>query len=363
MRIPASRLLSNCKSSMYVSAHKRTSAGSSNLFSALLAIACSLFMASAAMPQEPAATAPKKIVDFQRDVLPILTTRCKECHTGDGAKNDFQIFDRDTVLGYVDASGSESSTLWNDYLLAPSKKDNPDSLVMPPSGPLSAQELATLKLWLDEGGNWPEGVVIDAAAAPAPAEPEKLTDSERVLTAAGFLHPAIVHFPIALILFSAMAVIVSYLGGGDNAKRVALACLLFGALSAIVSSVAGWGFAMEKGYNDTSLFPSGSMSETASLLYRHRWMGVTTATLSTIVALIAIVASFGKKSGHLWRFGVIGCAIMVSIVGHQGGELVYGDTFHKALGRLGWTTSETESVIPPDPQLGLPDASKVEEKK
>jgi uncharacterized membrane protein len=292
----------------------------------------------------------------------VLVARCKECHTGDGAKNDFQIFDRDTVLGYVDASGAEGSSLWNDYLTAPSKKDDPDSLVMPPNGPLMASELATLKLWLDEGGDWPEGIVIDSAAAPAPVPQAEMSESTRLLTAAGFLHPAIVHFPIALILFSAMAVVASYLGGGDNAKRIAFACLLFGALSSIVSSVAGWGFAMEKGYNDTSLFPSGSLSETASLLYRHRWMGITTAFLTSITAIIAIAASFAKKSGHIWRFGVIACAVMVSVVGHQGGELVYGDTFHKALGRLGWATSETEAVIPPDASLGIPDASVVDEK-
>ncbi len=284
-----------------------------------------------------------RLVDFEGDVLPILRARCTECHQGVEAKNDFQVLSKEAVLGFVDESGAANSSLWTDYLLAPTKEEDPESLIMPPKGRLSTLELATLKLWLDEGASWPDDVKLDDTGV-VPAAPASLSGAAKYLAAAGFFHPAVVHFPIALIIFAALAVLVSYLGGGDGAKKVAAVCFVFGALTTVVSAVAGWGFATEKGYVNTSLFPTEGMSDSAALLYRHRWFGVGAAIVTTVVALMVMASQRKSASGHFWRIGVLGCALLISIVGHQGGELVYGDILHKAMERLGWQEEKVEAT-------------------
>src|SRR5690606_51178 len=92
------------------------------------------------------------IIDFQRDVKPILELRCLECHGPREAKNDFRIDDHESVFAYVEPSDVDASSLWTDYLLS----EDPDML-MPPAVAGSAQpaglpgaELAVLKLWIEE---------------------------------------------------------------------------------------------------------------------------------------------------------------------------------------------------------------------
>jgi hypothetical protein len=45
------------------------------------------------------------------------------------------------------------------------------------------------------------------------------------------------------------------------------------------------------------------------------------------------MAARKKSSGldHVWKVGAMILAVLVSIVGHQGGELVYGEIFDKAI--------------------------------
>ncbi len=307
-----------------------------------------------------AAQSESKIVNFESDVLPIFKARCAECHVGETAKNEFQIFDRDALLGYVDSGGSLDSSLWIDYLIANPKSVELDSLVMPPTGPLPANELAVLKLWLDEGAIWPDNLAtpdlvrgLGSVAKKVLVAEAPVSSIERSLTAAGFFHPAVVHFPIAIILLGAAAAFFSYIGGGDFARRLALLCLIIGALSSIVSCIAGWGFAIHKGYTYVGLFPPAGWSEDQLLLHRHRWFGIGSAVFSLVLAMVATVSFWKSKSGHFWRIGLIGCAMLVSITGHQGGELVYGDILHKAWEKMGWEES-TPSIDTSKPEGDLP---------
>jgi uncharacterized membrane protein len=274
---------------------------------------------------------PPKITDFEKDVMPILMAYCQKCHQGDGAKNDFHVLVLDELNSYIDASGSDSSSLWTDYLTAPPKSEDKDSLIMPPAGRLPAGELAMIKMWLDEGAVLPEKLTE------AKVEPKVEQDAAtKALTAAGYFHPAVIHFPIALIIVSAMAAMVSFVGYTESLKRFSLACLVFGAITAVVSAVAGWGFAMEKGYLDWQTVPDANTSEAAALLFRHRWSGVASAALASIVAIMGLASTKLNRRGHLWRIGVIVCAALVGITGHQGGEMVYGDILHAAMQKLGW---------------------------
>ena len=108
-------------------------------------------------------------VDFAKDVVPILQSRCVECHGPDKQKGKLRLDTREGLLKggkdgeAVKAGAPADSELYKRVILP---KDNDDR--MPPKGDsLTAPQIETLKAWITEGAKWPEGVVI-AAAAPAP---------------------------------------------------------------------------------------------------------------------------------------------------------------------------------------------------
>ncbi|WP_182866351.1 c-type cytochrome domain-containing protein [Rhodopirellula sp. JC639] len=275
-----------------------------------------------------------RIVDFQRDVVPILRVRCLECHNEQEAKGDFRVDDAETFLSYVEPEDAEYSTVLADYMLS----DDPDMLMPPPSkgGPLSPQELAVVRVWIDEGAHWPEDAVVDpvseqgaeeAAAEPVVVAPKSLLD--RVWAFQGFLHPATVHFPIALLLFGAMFVVLGW-KWPSLGQQVPLACLLLGALMAIASTAMGWSFAMEKGYG------SWTKVDMDSEVFWHRWSGVIVTVTSVVLALIALRALATKniKLERTWKVGLLVVAGMVGAVGHQGGEMTYGKDFYPKAFRI-----------------------------
>ncbi len=297
----------------------------------LFGVVCSISFA-----QEAGLTAKK--VDFQRDIAPLLDQRCAGCHTGDHAKAGFQIEDRDTVLGYIEPGDPENSILWSDYLNAESAVHNPATSVMPMSGPMPQSELNVMKAWIEEGAAWPEGIkFVSFGGIPDGIEPDKKPKGifARLTGFLGYFHPAVVHFPIALLMFGGGAAALSFFTGG-RAHYVAFYCLLWGTLAALVSSVVGWCYADEKGYPAWSAVPNAQSLEAASAVFRHRWLGTGTTVLSVIVLALALIAKKQPKSKlkHLWRIGLVLVALLISIVGHQGGELVYGDILHRAFDRL-----------------------------
>ncbi|MCU0709916.1 MAG: hypothetical protein MUF23_16665 [Pirellula sp.] len=279
-------------------------------------------------------TAPAKLVDFARDVAPILQSRCAECHEGEKAKNDFVIGDREAVMGFITEGSAADSSLWTDYLVAPKGTSAEPSLLMPPDGPLPAHELAVLKLWMDEGASWPEGATLTGSPTPSPAA-ESTASSPNWFRAIGYLHPAFVHFPIALLLMAAASAVTSYLLG-DRYAQFAYSCLVLGFLFAIATAVMGWSFAEARGYSDWSKMITAKATEDESNIFFHRWLGLATV----LVGLIVVVAGWkarqpdGTRPGHLWRIGTLLLAMLVATVGHQGGELVYGDLLAKAMEQL-----------------------------
>ena len=70
----------------------------------------------------PSLSVEGSLVDFQRDVWPILESKCLSCHGPDDAKNDFRVDDSETMLSYIEAGDIENTFLWTDYLVT----DDPD---------------------------------------------------------------------------------------------------------------------------------------------------------------------------------------------------------------------------------------------
>jgi len=94
-------------------------------------------------------------IDFSHEIVPVLRKHCVKCHTGDQKKGGFSLNDRASLLrggesGPVVVSGKSAES----ELVARVTSDDPD-LQMPPEGPrLSAQEVARLIQWVDEGVAW-----------------------------------------------------------------------------------------------------------------------------------------------------------------------------------------------------------------
>jgi uncharacterized membrane protein len=274
-----------------------------------------------------------KLVQFERDIAPILKKHCLECHGPEDAKNDFRVDDSEIFLEYVEPEDADSSSLYVDYLTV----DDIDML-MPPTthgGPLSASDLALIRVWINEGAHWPEDFefVTDSdepteAAAPVTADSNSF--SNRAWRAQGYLHPATIHFPIALFLLGGGFVVLGW-KWPTIGTQIPLACLLLGSVTAVASSMMGWAFAPEQGYGI-----GWDLFDWEREIDVHRWSGLIVTVFSILLAIIALL-SLWKDSERLtkaWKVGLLVCAGMVGAVGHQGGELSYGADFYPRAWRI-----------------------------
>lgn len=292
-----------------------------------------------------------RLVRFERDVAPILRTHCLECHGPQDAKNDFRVDDPDSISGYVEAEDYEASSMYIDYLVT----DDEDMLMPPKShgGPLSAGDLALIRVWIQEGADWPDGYEMEAGSEadkpeePAAAAPKTLP--QRVWTAQGFLHPATVHFPIAMFLLGGFFVVVGWKWPAVG-TQIPLACLLLGSLTAVASTLMGWSFADVRGYGS-----SWSFFDWEREINVHRMSGAIVTVLSVIVAFVAIQSLWkdSEKLTRYWKIGLLLLAGMVGAVGHQGGELHYGKDFYPKALHILLGTTDTE-VAAADSEDGDP---------
>jgi len=118
-------------------------------FSRLLPAVLSVMVICSLRAEEP--------IVFGRDIRPLLSDRCFTCHGPDrhGWETELRLDSQSAAhKGAIVAGKSGESEL-----IARVSSDDPDS-VMPPSGsgkkPLTEKEIALLKRWIDEGGQYAE---------------------------------------------------------------------------------------------------------------------------------------------------------------------------------------------------------------
>jgi hypothetical protein len=311
------------------------------------------------------------VVDFERDIAPIFREHCLECHGAEEAKADFRVDERDTVFEYVYGEDLESSSMYIDYLIS-----EDDDMLMPPrthGGPLSPAQLALIRIWIEEGANWPEDARVAQPELDGSGQPIELADGirkgmdpteagllARVWSFQGFLHPATVHFPIALFLVGGLFVVLGWKWPALG-TQVPLVCLLLGAVTAIAATMMGWSFAVEKGYG------SWTKINLDSELFWHRWSAIIVTVLSSIFAIVALKSlrgddqSANQRLTNVWKIGLLVIAGMVGAVGHQGGELTYGKDFYpKAISILlgqPWPPEETVETPPAENSTAPPETT------
>ena len=130
------------------------------------------------------------------------------------------------------------------------------------------------------------------------------------------LHPMLVHFPIALVVFGFIAEIAAlYFKKEIYLSRMGFILLIFGTLSAFTAWLTGTLFTSEMAG------AAGAIKETHELF---AWITLGTL-LATSILRIVIQAkkneNAGLKSVALILYGL--AAVSVSITGFYGGTLVY----------------------------------------
>ncbi|WDI41680.1 DUF1553 domain-containing protein [Bremerella sp. P1] len=97
-------------------------------------------------------------VDYFKDIQPLLEKRCYDCHQGGKAAGGLRIDDHASMLLGGDAEGPAlvPGEAGNSALIDRVTSEDED-VVMPPKGePLSSEEVALLKRWINNGAMWPQ---------------------------------------------------------------------------------------------------------------------------------------------------------------------------------------------------------------
>ncbi len=121
---------------------------------------------------------PPKKVDFATEVLPILRQNCVTCHGPKEQKNGLRLDRRkDAMRGgtiaVIGPGNSDGSRLYHKLI---GSHFGPQ---MPPTGPLPASQIATIKAWIDQGAEWPDGLANDVAPPPVDSAASSLMDAIR----------------------------------------------------------------------------------------------------------------------------------------------------------------------------------------
>ena len=109
-----------------------------------------------------------RTIDFEKQIRPLLSESCADCHTGNRPRGNFDMTDRESFIrggqsGWptvFPGKGAESQIILH-------VTDQVEDMEMPPlaergSYPkLSPEQVQTLTTWIDEGAVWPDEISLD----------------------------------------------------------------------------------------------------------------------------------------------------------------------------------------------------------
>src|SRR5262245_12748892 len=116
---------------------------------------------------------PPARVDFRRDVQPILSEHCYSCHGPEQQMNGFRLDRRaDAMRGGsqsdIGPGNAEGSRLYHRLI------GTQFGTRMPPTGPLSADQIAIIKSWIDQGAEWPDEFSGEKPSLPVDRDTQRL---------------------------------------------------------------------------------------------------------------------------------------------------------------------------------------------
>lgn len=137
----------------------------------------------------------------------------------------------------------------------------------------------------------------------------------RIVRFAGKFHPAIVHFPIALILMAAFSELLGMILKREFLRDAAFFLLSMGTLSGVIAVALGW-----------SAGAYANFPEMEWVFTLHRWLGASTGALALIATAVGRFARRRNTPGAIraYRTALFTAALLVGITGHFGSALIYG---------------------------------------
>ena len=134
------------------------------------------------------------------------------------------------------------------------------------------------------------------------------------LNVLGAFHPLIVHFPIALAIVAALAMLWNWIWQHDGFGDFAFHCTWIAALASVFVSASGWFFAE-------------SNASASNELFLHRWFGIgSSAGLISLAFMTSLVRSDSWPGLlKISRFASLLVAAGIGITAHFGGEMVWGE--------------------------------------
>jgi uncharacterized membrane protein len=262
--------------------------------------------------------------DLASEVRTILSLKCAECHGAHLArpKGKFgNVEDLKQLTGIPNLMRPfrpDNSKLWQ--LL----RDNE----MPPkgakAGSLTAEQKSVIRAWIEGGAPSGADAQTSDAITSATGTGTDVTTAgadvpflEHLLVWLGKFHVLVVHFPIALLVVAASGELWSLYRGIRHASSAVRFCVLFAAAGGIAGTMLGWLHAAFSGY-------AASSSQTLAL---HRWTGTTAGALAVCVAALSELDARRGVHSTLFRILLFLATLLVSMAGHLGGTLVYGDSY------------------------------------
>lgn len=135
------------------------------------------------------------------------------------------------------------------------------------------------------------------------------------------LHPAVVHFPIVLILIGTAVACAAVFVRRWHLPAIAAVVLTLGAVGTIAATITG-------GQEEEMVGELGPAAE--KILDEHEEWGETTRNLTVVAAVISIAAALlgrfpvpARIVGGVAALVAISAAFGVAQTGHYGGQLVY----------------------------------------
>ncbi|MBC8245625.1 MAG: hypothetical protein H8E20_14675 [Verrucomicrobia bacterium] len=106
-------------------------------------------------------------VDFAKSIQGVLEARCIDCHGSKKQKGDLRLDKKELALEEVIRPGKSAESELYKHISLPADHED----IMPPKGdPLTKEQIEAIKKWIDEGANWPDGLVLVSAKDRAEAK-------------------------------------------------------------------------------------------------------------------------------------------------------------------------------------------------
>ncbi len=141
--------------------------------------------------------------------------------------------------------------------------------------------------------------------------------SENMRYFIGRFHPLVLHIPIGALVGVLVLEVIDMLSPKIKLAQASHILLWFSIISIIPAIFAGLLIGSTGGYRE-------------ELLNEHKNLGFATAFISVALLVVRVVLNKKeRKSVIFWiyRVGLFGCVIILSLAGHEGGSLTHGTTY------------------------------------